>query len=211
MCTWKTSQHTSVELHRLTVQIQRIIKLNCFWKLKVRFASIAHFFVKKYRIYCQNYRDEKGFGSSFIYNISLLLIITVKTSSFFFFSIDLPTANRTVKKQTKSTSNPKAAKGYTCKQYTRQHTHCSSNFDLFMSFTNRLCISQFHLRPASPPPPHPLPGWPPGISIFFALDDKFPGVGTLELSNPSGCERKKRANTPSSVNTATFFIDRTVK
>ena len=38
--------------------------------------------------------------------------------------------------------------------------------------------------------------WPPGISIFFALDGKFPGVGT-----------KKRANAPSSVNTATFFID----
>ena len=36
-----------------------------------------------------------------------------------------------------------------------------------------LCISQFHLRPA----PIPLPGWLPGISIFFfALDGKFPGV-----------------------------------
>ena len=27
-------------------------------------------------------------------------------------------------------------------------------------------------------------GWPPCISIFFALDGKFPEVGTLELSNP---------------------------
>ena len=35
----------------------------------------------------------------------------------------------------------------------------------------------------SPPPPTP-PGWPPGISILFALDGKCPGVGTLELSNP---------------------------
>ena len=50
---------------------------------------------------------------------------------------------------------------------------------------------------------------PPGISIFFASDGKFPGVGTLELSNSPGWSRKKRANAPSSVNTATFFIDRT--
>ena len=56
---------------------------------------------------------------------------------------------------------------------------------------------------ASSPPPS---GWPPGISIFFALDGKFPGVGILELSNPPGWGRKKRANAPSSVNTATFFI-----
>ena len=55
------------------------------------------------------------------------------------------------------------------------------------------------------PPP---PGWPPGINIFFALDGKFPGVGTLQLSNPPGWGRKKRANAPSSVNTATFFINR---
>ena len=45
--------------------------------------------------------------------------------------------------------------------------------------------SQFHLRLALPP------GWPPGISIFFALDGKFPGVGTLELSNPPGWGQKK--------------------
>ena len=40
---------------------------------------------------------------------------------------------------------------------------------------------------AHPPPP----GWPPGISIFFALDGKFPGVGTLELSNPPGWGQKR--------------------
>ena len=50
-----------------------------------------------------------------------------------------------------------------------------------------------------------------GINMFLALDGKFPGVGTLELSNLLGWGRKKRANTPSSVNTATFFIDRTVE
>ena len=68
------------------------------------------------------------------------------------------------------------------------------------------CISQFHLRPVPPS------GLTPGISIFFfASHGKFPGVGTLELSNRPGWGRKKRANAPSSVNTATFFIDRTVK
>ena len=52
---------------------------------------------------------------------------------------------------------------------------------------------------------------PPGISIFFVLDGKFPEVGTLKLSNPPGWGRKKRANAPSPINTVTFFIDRTVK
>ena len=33
-------------------------------------------------------------------------------------------------------------------------------------------LGQFQLRPASPT------GSPPGISIFFALDGKFPDVGT---------------------------------
>ena len=37
------------------------------------------------------------------------------------------------------------------------------------------------------------------------------GVGTLELSNPPERGQKKRANAPSSVNTARFFIDRTVE
>ena len=62
-----------------------------------------------------------------------------------------------------------------------------------------------------PPPPHTHTHtsgltprhWHPGIWIFFALDGKFPGVvGTLELSNPPRRGRKKRANAPSSVNTA---------
>ena len=71
-------------------------------------------------------------------------------------------------------------------------------FPLFL-----LCISQFQLRSTPSPPPT----WVPGISIFFALDGKFPGVETLEVSNSTGRGRKKRANAPSSVNTATFFID----
>ena len=37
------------------------------------------------------------------------------------------------------------------------------------------------------------------------------GSSTLELSNPPGWGREKRANAPSSTSTATFFIDRTVE
>ena len=37
------------------------------------------------------------------------------------------------------------------------------------------------------------------------------GTGILELSNPSGRGREKTANAPSSINTVTFFSDRTVK
>ena len=70
--------------------------------------------------------------------------------------------------------------------------------------TQKLCLSQFQLRPAAPS--IPPPGWPPGINNFLALDGKFPGVGTPELSNHPRWGLKKRANSPSSVNTATFFF-----
>ena len=63
---------------------------------------------------------------------------------------------------------------------------------------------------AQPPVPPPR-AYPRALAIFFALDGKFPGVGTVELSNPPECGRKKRANAPSSVNTAIFFIDCTVE
>ena len=62
--------------------------------------------------------------------------------------------------------------------------------------------------PAAPSPPRAEPR---ALAYFFALDGKFPGVGTLELSNPQGWGRQKRANAPSFVNTATFFIDCTVE
>ena len=55
------------------------------------------------------------------------------------------------------------------------------------------------------------PGLTPGHQHFFFLGWQIPGVGTLELSNPPGWGRKQRANAPSSVNTTTFFIDRTVE
>ena len=70
---------------------------------------------------------------------------------------------------------------------------------------NVVFTSEFMHQSIPTPPPPPHPGWPPGISIFFTLDGKFPGVGTLELSNPPGWGRKKRANAPFFVNTATFL------
>ena len=60
------------------------------------------------------------------------------------------------------------------------------------SCTVNACISQFQV-PQTPPPP-------PKHYHFFALDGKFLGWGP-----------KKRANAPSSVNTATYFIDCTVE
>ena len=39
----------------------------------------------------------------------------------------------------------------------------------------------------------PTPGADPRASaFFFALDGKFPGLGTLELPNPPGWGRKKQ-------------------
>ena len=76
-----------------------------------------------------------------------------------------------------------------------------------MQKSERYNIIMHRSIPAAPSAPPP----PPGNWHFFALDGKFPGVGTLELSNPPGWERKKRTNAPSSVNTATFFIDCTVE
>ena len=47
-----------------------------------------------------------------------------------------------------------------------------------------VCISQLQLRPAPPPRADPR-----ALAFFFALDGKFPGVGTIELSNPPGWRR----------------------
>ena len=65
------------------------------------------------------------------------------------------------------------------------------------------------IPPASSSPPRGAD--PRALAFFFPLDGKFPGMGTFELSYSPGWGQKKRANAPSSVNTATFFIDRTVK
>ena len=47
--------------------------------------------------------------------------------------------------------------------------------------------------------------------VFGLVRDVRTGAGTLELSNSPGWGREKTANAPSSINTATFFIDRTLK
>ena len=64
-----------------------------------------------------------------------------------------------------------------------------------------------------PAPCSPSPRADPlGIGIFFLpRKANSPGLGILELSNPQGWGGKKKANAPSSVNTAIFFIDRTVE
>ena len=66
--------------------------------------------------------------------------------------------------------------------------------------------------PSTPSPPLRLPrAEPRALTFLFALDGKFPGVETLELSNLPGWGREKGANAPSSINTTTFFIDCTVE
>ena len=66
--------------------------------------------------------------------------------------------------------------------------------------------------PSAPPTSPPLlPGWPPGISIFFALDGKFTEKGTLELSNPPGWEREKEGKCPVLRQHCNIFVDRTVE
>ena len=62
-----------------------------------------------------------------------------------------------------------------------------------------------------PAAPSPTLADPRASAFFFALDGKFPWVGTLELSNLPGRGQKKRANAPYSINAATFFVDRTVE
>ena len=82
---------------------------------------------------------------------------------------------------------------------------CTATCEFLREVVFQLKMHQsIQLRPAPPL------GLALGISIFFfALNCNFPGVGTLELSKTPGWGLKKRASAPFSVNTATFFIDRT--
>ena len=68
------------------------------------------------------------------------------------------------------------------------HKLINSLHDPSVLVTKEILMHQ-SIPPAPTPPPPLPPGWPPGIGIFFALDGKFPGVGSLELSNPPGCGR----------------------
>ena len=70
---------------------------------------------------------------------------------------------------------------------------------------SRCCDIMHQSIPPTPRPPPP-PGADPHYQFFFALHGKFPGLGTLELSNPRSGGWKKRANAPSSVDTATFSL-----
>ena len=63
-----------------------------------------------------------------------------------------------------------------------------------------LCVSQFQLRPAIPPPP------PPDITIFFAVDGKFPAVGTLELSNAPSSVIAQSSSAILSILICDFFV-----
>ena len=75
---------------------------------------------------------------------------------------------------------------------------CWTTFSFTIFITFNASVNSACAQP--PPPPPPPPGWPPGICIFWALDGKFPGVGTFELSNLPGWGRKKRTNAPFSIN-----------
>ena len=91
-----------------------------------------------------------------------------------------------------------------------ENSYCLTIYRVYLTRANcrRIILrnASVNYSCAQPPPA----GWPPGISFFFALGGKLTGVGTLELSNSPDGGQKKRANAPSSFNTATFFIDRTV-
>ena len=58
-------------------------------------------------------------------------------------------------------------------------------------------------------PPARADPW--ALAIFFALDGKFPGGEDPRAANSPGWGWKKKVTAPYSVNTATFFIDCTVK
>ena len=97
-----------------------------------------------------------------------------------------------------------------CRLQTKSKTQAGVKFRPSINCSRGRVYASVNSTCTQPPPP-PGGADPQALACFFALDGKFLGVGTLELSNPPGWGRKKRANAPSSVNTATFFIDRTVK
>ena len=76
----------------------------------------------------------------------------------------------------------------------------SSLKNKFSGFRREKCISQFHLRPGPPPRADPRE-----LAFFLPWMANSPGVGTLELANPPGWGRKKRAK-PRPPSTVQHFL-----
>ena len=79
-----------------------------------------------------------------------------------------------------------ATVNYIRKKYPKPWDQVSGTNKEMTMMTMMIKMMMLIMHQSIPPAPSTPPGWPPGISIFFALDGKFPGVGTLELSNPPG-------------------------
>ena len=108
--------------------------------------------------------------------------------------------NPQTSKTSESTASLSLAERWTIREIRRQ-LKALLTYSLMMSFCNA-SVNSSCAQPHRPAPP--LRAYPRALAFFFCLDGKFPGVGTLELSRRG---RKRRANAPSFVNTATFFID----
>ena len=74
----------------------------------------------------------------------------------------------------------------------------------------RFHLAWFVMHQSIPPAPSPLPGWSRALAFFLPLTANSRGWGLLSCQIPRGGDGKQRANVPSSVNTATSFIARTV-
>ena len=72
-------------------------------------------------------------------------------------------------------------------------------FSFSFSFLHNASVNSTCAQPPS------SPGLTPGHYHFFCLGWQIPGSGDSSCRIPRGGEEKKRANAPSSVNTATFF------
>ena len=88
---------------------------------------------------------------------------------------------------------------YICKQNPCWTTFSFTIFITFNVSVNSTC--------AQPPP---LPGWPPGIGIFWALDGKFPWGGDFWAVKSPGVGTKKENKCPVPRQHCNIFIDRTV-
>ena len=74
-------------------------------------------------------------------------------------------------------------------------------------FHSKIMHQSIPPAPSTPPPPVD----PRALAFFLHWIVNSVGWGLLSCQIPRGGVEKNRANAPSSVNTATFFIDRTVE